>query len=117
MKRTSDLRIRSMESLVSPRELVERYPLSEKSTNTVVTARDAIKAILRHQDQRLLAVVGPCSIHDREAALEYASRLRGLAEKYSERMLIVMRVYFEKPRTTVGWRGLKGQHIPHPRVR
>jgi 3-deoxy-7-phosphoheptulonate synthase len=106
MRRTSDLRIGSIEPLVSPRELEARYPLTDRSADTVVAGREAIKAILRREDRRLLAIVGPCSIHDPTAALEYASRLRRTAERLAERMLVVMRVYFDKPRTTVGWRGL-----------
>jgi len=106
MKPTRDLRIRSFEPLISPRELLRQFPLTERSAETVVAAREAIKAILRREDPRLLAVVGPCSIHDPAAALEYAHRLREAAERYRERLMIVMRVYFEKPRTTVGWRGL-----------
>jgi 3-deoxy-7-phosphoheptulonate synthase len=106
MKRTSDLRISSIEPLVSPRDLQNRYPLTERSATAVIAGREAIKAILRREDMRLLAVVGPCSIHDPAAALEYAARLRQAAERFRERLVIVMRVYFEKPRTTVGWRGL-----------
>jgi 3-deoxy-7-phosphoheptulonate synthase len=106
VQRTSDLRIRSISPLISPQELVDRHPLTETSAATVVEGREAIKGILKHQDARLLAVVGPCSIHDYQAALEYARRLAALKKRYAERLYILMRVYFEKPRTTIGWRGL-----------
>jgi 3-deoxy-7-phosphoheptulonate synthase len=106
MQRTSDLRIRSVSPLVSPQELADRYPLNEAAAATVVEGREAIRRIIRCQDPRLLAVVGPCSIHDYGAALEYARRLSELKERYASRLHILMRVYFEKPRTTVGWRGL-----------
>jgi 3-deoxy-7-phosphoheptulonate synthase len=85
---------------------VDRYPLTETAVATVVEGREAIKRILKHQDQRVLAVVGPCSIHDYRAALEYAQRLEKLKRRFAERLCILMRVYFEKPRTTIGWRGL-----------
>ncbi len=106
MQRTSDLRIRSVSPLVSPQELADRHPLNETAAATVIEGREAIRKIIRRQDPRLLAVVGPCSIHDYEAALDYARRLAVLKERYASRLHILMRVYFEKPRTTVGWRGL-----------
>ena len=106
MNKTSDLRIRALVPLTSPKELRTRYPLTQSAADTVTAARDGIKAILRHQDDRLLAVVGPCSIHDPKAALEYARHLADAARRLKDRLLVVMRVYFEKPRTTVGWRGL-----------
>jgi 3-deoxy-7-phosphoheptulonate synthase len=106
MQRTSDLRIRAVEPLISPRELKAPYPMTERAVKTVVASRAAIRRILSRDDDRLLAVVGPCSIHDRKAALEYAGRLKELHDRYEERICILMRVYFEKPRTTVGWRGL-----------
>jgi len=106
VQRTSDLRIRSISPLISPQALVDRHPLSEKAAAAVVECREAIRRILRHEDPRLLAVVGPCSIHDYQAALDYARRLRALKQRYASRLHILMRVYFEKPRTTVGWRGL-----------
>jgi 3-deoxy-7-phosphoheptulonate synthase len=106
VQKTSDLRIRSISPLISPQELLDRHPLSEKAAATVVECREAIRRILRRRDSRLLAVVGPCSIHDYQAALEYARRLRALQERYAKKLHIVMRVYFEKPRTSLGWRGL-----------
>ena len=106
MHRTDDLRIRDITRVRSPRELHEEYPLSETAANTVYDTRHAIQRILHGRDERLLVVVGPCSVHDPEAALEYAGRLKPLREALAEQLLIVMRVYFEKPRTTVGWKGL-----------
>ncbi|NVZ08815.1 3-deoxy-7-phosphoheptulonate synthase [Allochromatium humboldtianum] len=106
MHRTDDLRIRETTPVRSPRELHEEYPLSETAANTVYDTRHAIQRILHGRDERLLVVVGPCSVHDPEAALEYAGRLKPLREALAEQLLIVMRVYFEKPRTTVGWKGL-----------
>ncbi len=106
MQKTSDLRIRSVDPLISPLKLKEDLPLTEASAATVVGGREAIKRILSRQDPRLLAVVGPCSIHDYEAALEYAERLQTLKSRLQERIYLLMRVYFEKPRTTIGWRGM-----------
>jgi len=106
MQRTSDLRIRAVEPLISPRALKAPRPLTERAAATVVESREAIRRILRREDDRLLAVVGPCSIHDRDAALEYAGRLAQMHDRLEDRIYILMRVYFEKPRTTVGWRGL-----------
>ncbi len=106
MPRTENIHIRGLEPLVSPAELKLEQPLSERAARTVVEARRAIGAILTGEDRRLLAIVGPCSIHDLAAAREYAARLGELAERLSDRLLIVMRAYFEKPRTVCGWKGL-----------
>ncbi len=106
MKKTSDLRIRFVDPLISPQELKKKIPLTDDSAATVVESREVIKRILARQDERLLAVVGPCSIHDYEAAIDYARRLHALNERVKERIYILMRVYFEKPRTTIGWRGM-----------
>jgi len=106
LKKTSDLRIRFVDPLISPQELKEKFPLPEDSAATVVESREVIKRILVRQDERLLAVVGPCSIHDYKAAIDYARRLHALNERVKERIYILMRVYFEKPRTTIGWRGM-----------
>jgi len=103
---TSNLRIRSLEPLVPPARLMALLPLDAAATGTIVAGRRAVEGVLGGADQRLLAVVGPCSIHDVDAAREYAGRLLRLAERVSDRLLVVMRVYFEKPRTTVGWKGL-----------
>ena len=92
--------------LAPPRVHKEELPMTEAANRTVIEGRDAVRAILRHQDPRLLVVVGPCSIHDSHAALEYAEKLARLRAELADHLLIIMRVYFEKPRTTVGWKGL-----------
>ena len=103
---TSNLRIRSLEPLVPPSRLLALLPLDEAATATIVRGRRDVERVLGGEDERLLAVVGPCSIHDVDAARDYAGRLRRLADAVSDSMLVIMRVYFEKPRTTVGWKGL-----------
>lgn len=103
---TANVRIRSLEPLVPPARLISTLPLSDEATATVLAGRQAVERVLAGEDSRLLAVVGPCSIHDVDAAREYAGRLAGLAGDLADRLLVVMRVYFEKPRTTVGWKGL-----------
>jgi 3-deoxy-7-phosphoheptulonate synthase len=104
--RTDDLRIREIRELSPPEELMQEYPCSGLAAATVARAREAMHAILQQQDDRLAVVIGPCSIHDVEAAKEYASRLSKQRERFSDELEIIMRVYFEKPRTTVGWKGL-----------
>jgi len=106
MLQTHDLRVRELVRLVSPRELKVALPVSTAANTTVFTGRQAVQNILAREDERLLVVIGPCSIHDPAAALEYARRLRELAGELEDRLFVVMRVYFEKPRTTVGWKGL-----------
>ena len=103
---TDDLRIQETQELISPEELIDDLPVSDTVSDTVSIARRSIHQILTREDDRLLVVVGPCSIHDPESAMEYATRLKALREKLSDDLVIVMRVYFEKPRTTVGWKGL-----------
>ena len=103
---TSNLRIRSLDALVPPARLMALLPLDTAATATILDGRVAVERVLSGEDPRLLAVVGPCSIHDLDAAREYAGRLQSLGERVSGRILVVMRVYFEKPRTTVGWKGL-----------
>ncbi|MEM8491458.1 MAG: 3-deoxy-7-phosphoheptulonate synthase [Pseudomonadota bacterium] len=103
---TDDLRISDTKELLSPESLVNDIPLSDRAALTVTGARQGIASILSGEDTRLLVVVGPCSIHDPAAAREYAQRLLVEASKHDNELLIVMRVYFEKPRTTVGWKGL-----------
>jgi 3-deoxy-7-phosphoheptulonate synthase len=104
--RTDNLRIKSTE-VVDPPAVIEReLPETETASTTIFRARKAIGEILRGEDHRLLVVVGPCSIHDTKAAREYAQKLKGAIAELSRELLIVMRVYFEKPRTTVGWKGL-----------
>ena len=106
MKKTDDLHILESDRLISPAELKRKLPMPESSNRTVIRSRNSIRAIIDGDDPRMLAITGPCSIHDPDAALEYASRLLTLQEELEERLYIIMRVYFEKPRTTVGWRGL-----------
>src|SRR6266403_4377581 len=103
---TDDLRIEKIRPLVPPAILMEDLPLSEAASTTVAENREAIAGCLRGRDDRLVVVVGPRLIHDVAAAREYAQRLRGLAPELHDALLLVMRVYFEKPRTTVGWKGL-----------
>ncbi|MEX1027368.1 MAG: 3-deoxy-7-phosphoheptulonate synthase [Candidatus Paceibacterota bacterium] len=98
--------VRGMKSLIKPSELKNQLPLSEQAATTVQSGRSEIEQILAGEDRRFLVIVGPCSIHDHLAALEYAKQLAELRGKYGDRLCIVMRVYFEKPRTTVGWKGL-----------
>ena len=86
--------------------MLEKYPASDDVTKTIFESRNSISQILKQEDDRLLVIVGPCSIHDTDAAIDYAKKLKGLSDKYQNELLIVMRVYFEKPRTTVGWKGL-----------
>ena len=103
---TSDLHVVETRPLVSPGLLHQDLPLDKQSAQTVINTRQAIKSILRGQDSRILVIVGPCSVHDIKAAKDYAQRLQPLRIKYKDQLEIVMRVYFEKPRTTVGWKGL-----------
>ena len=104
--RTDDLRIQGIRPLIPPAILMEEIPLGEKSSELVARGREQIQAILQGGDDRLLLVVGPCSIHDPEAALEYAERLAKVRRDFERDLCVVMRVYFEKPRTTLGWKGL-----------
>ncbi len=105
-QRTSDLRVTEIRPLPTPGQILGDLPLPDRSADLVASSRQAISEVLRGTDDRLLVVVGPCSVHDPEAALEYAHRLAALAAELREDLLIVMRVYFEKPRTTTGWKGL-----------
>ena len=103
---TDDLRIREIKELSTPDEVMREIPRTLTATRIVMAARNAIHAVLNGTDDRLLVIVGPCSIHDPAAAVDYAERLVTLREQLADRLEIVMRVYFEKPRTTVGWKGL-----------
>jgi 3-deoxy-7-phosphoheptulonate synthase len=103
---TQDLNVRETVSLVAPRQVVEELPMTARANLTVVESRQTIKEILRGSDKRLLVIAGPCSIHDEAAAIEYATRLTRLRRQLGKRLYVVMRVYFEKPRTTIGWKGL-----------
>ncbi|CAL4319013.1 3-deoxy-7-phosphoheptulonate synthase [Buchnera aphidicola] len=106
MKKTDELRTTRIDPLVTPYDLAQRYSLTSNIIDNVITARKNIANILTGKDSRLLVVVGPCSVHDTVAAVEYAHRLNILRKKYSSRLEIIMRTYFEKPRTVVGWKGL-----------
>ena len=106
MIRTENLNIVEVMPITSPKKLKDLLTVSDSVIETILNARNAIKSILEGEDSRLLMIVGPCSIHDPQAAIEYAERLKKLADEVSETVLVVMRVYFEKPRTTVGWKGL-----------
>jgi 3-deoxy-7-phosphoheptulonate synthase len=106
MYRTHDLHVKEIVPLLSPRTLKAQTPTSDAVNATVARSRERIIRILRQEDPRLLVVIGPCSIHDEKSALEYATRLNALRKAFADRMEIVMRVYFEKPRTTIGWKGL-----------
>jgi 3-deoxy-7-phosphoheptulonate synthase len=101
-----DRRIERAVELVAPEVLFEELPLGDDRTTAVIRGREEVAAVLNHEDDRLLVVAGPCSVHDPEAALDYAQRLAGVAAELSEHLVVAMRVYFEKPRTTVGWKGL-----------
>jgi 3-deoxy-7-phosphoheptulonate synthase len=105
-KLTDDLKISSMKELISPSELIKQLPMTEDAINTVVKTRSDIINILNGKDKRLLLIVGPCSIHDINSAHEYAKKLLKIKEKVEKNILIIMRVYFEKPRTVIGWKGL-----------
>ncbi len=103
---TDDLRIRGIHELISPAQLLADLPITDRAAETVSTARNEIHEIVQGSDDRLIVVVGPCSVHDPVAALDYARRLNEARRQLNNELMIVMRVYFEKPRTTVGWKGL-----------
>ncbi len=103
---TDDVRIKETKELLPPVAVLEKYPATDKASTTVFESRQAIHNIMEKKDDRLLVIIGPCSIHDTEAAIEYGKKLAELRDKLKDRLEIVMRVYFEKPRTTVGWKGL-----------
>ena len=106
MQKTSDLRISGRQEVISASSLLSEQPISDISSETVFSARREFSEILNKKDNRLAVVVGPCSIHDTEAAMEYANLLLEEKNNLKEELLIIMRVYFEKPRTTIGWKGL-----------
>jgi 3-deoxy-7-phosphoheptulonate synthase len=119
----SDLHVAGFEPLIAPDELLAELPLGEPRAATVRSSRDAVRRIMAGDDDRLLAVVGPCSVHDADAAVDYAVRLAKTAAELADDLCVVMRVYFEKPRTTVGWKGLindpglDGSHDVHRGLR
>ena len=102
---TDDVRITGMEEVIAPAQLINEMPISSTASELIFSTRRQISDILDGKDNRLLVIIGPCSIHDPEAALEYAGKLSAAANNYEQELLVVMRVYFEKPRTTVGWKG------------
>lgn len=104
-RRTCDLRISDVRPLIPPSILIEEIPVTDRVAGFVADTRDAIAEIVRGEDPRVLVVVGPCSIHDPASALEYGQRLKSIADRFADNLLIVMRVYLEKPRTAVGWKG------------
>ena len=106
MNTTDDVRITGITELSAPQDLIAKIPVSDAARASVLNARKAVGSILKGKDDRLVVVVGPCSIHDPDAALEYATKLQKLQTAYKNELCIIMRVYFEKPRTTVGWKGL-----------
>ncbi|MBR1938159.1 MAG: 3-deoxy-7-phosphoheptulonate synthase [Spirochaetales bacterium] len=103
---SQDIRIVGIDSLESPAELARKFPISPDQSSKISDYRKTVSNILKGKDSRLLAIVGPCSIHDTKAALEYATKLKELSEKVNDVFFVVMRTYFEKPRTTIGWKGL-----------
>ena len=103
---TDDVRIREIEEVIAPKRIIDEIPVSEEVSELVVNTRENIRKIIHGLDDRLLLIVGPCSIHDPEAAMDYAKRLLEERDKYKDSLELIMRVYFEKPRTTVGWKGL-----------
>ncbi len=106
MFQTDDVRISKVKELLPPVAVLEKFPATETASSTTFRSRQAISDILNGKDDRLLVIIGPCSIHDPEAAIEYGKRLKVLRDELGDRLEVVMRVYFEKPRTTVGWKGL-----------
>ena len=106
MHPTDDLRIASVKAVTPPREICEELPITAAAAQTTYLTRQTVRKLLNQEDRRLLVVIGPCSIHDIDAAKEYAGRLKPLMEKHEQDLALIMRVYFEKPRTTVGWKGL-----------
>lgn len=106
MNRVQDIHVLATQPLLAPRILKERLPVDDSIVRNVIEARETVRRIISGADSRLLCIVGPCSIHDSTAALDYAARLKNLRDTLSEHLYVVMRVYFEKPRTTVGWKGL-----------
>ncbi len=115
---TDDLRIREIKELSPPAHLIREFPCEDSASVTVHEARQGIHRILHGMDDRLVVVIGPCSIHDPAAALDYARKLKSERERHAADLEVVMRVYFEKPRTTVGWKGTDqrsghGRQLPH----
>ena len=106
MYQTSDLHVRETRPLVTPNQLRHQFPITDATARLIANTRDSIRQILSGSDRRLLVIVGPCSIHDQHAAYDYARQLYPLRVELKQQLEIVMRVYFEKPRTRIGWKGL-----------
>src|SRR5882762_8392569 len=106
MQAIQNLHVRECVRLISPLALKSEFPVSDQVVQTVVNGRETVKSVLHGRDPRMLVVVGPCSIHDPKGAMEYAEKLNALRKEVEDQMVILMRVYFEKPRTTIGWKGL-----------
>jgi len=106
MKKIDDINISSLNPIISPLELKKLYPMTEEINKIVSESRRIIREIIQKKDKRLLAIIGPCSIHDEKSTMEYAEKLFKLCKKVNDKIFIVMRVYFEKPRTTIGWKGI-----------
>ena len=104
--RIEDLNIAACEPLITPHDLKRRLPITHNVADTIISSRTIVRDILDRRDKRQMIIVGPCSIHDPEAAVDYGKRLRELARKVEDRLYLIMRVYFEKPRSTIGWKGL-----------
>ena len=101
-----DANVIQTQPLPAPTELIEEFPVSNELSNFITTGRNELHNILAGEDDRFVIITGPCSIHDTDAGLDYAKKLKPLVDKYKDKLLVMMRVYFEKPRTTVGWKGL-----------
>lgn len=106
MQKISNLRVKGFTKLISPHEIELEIPIPDKSAKTIAQGRDGFVNILNGKDERFVVVAGPCSIHDTKSAIEYAEKIKGVIDKYGDKLLIIMRVYFEKPRTTTGWKGI-----------
>src|SRR5579885_1854962 len=104
--RIHDIHVAATQRLIAPRALKEELPLTDELARWIADSREVVRRIISGEDRRLMAIVGPCSIHDPDAAVDYAARLAALARKVAVRIHFLMRVYFEKPRTTTGWKGL-----------
>lgn len=114
MELTDNINIQQFRALISPKALKEELPLADQVAQSVLTYRSTIQDILKNKDQRRILIVGPCSLHDPDAALQYAQRLKALQEEVQDKWLLVMRAYFEKPRTTLGWKGMiYDPHLDH----
>jgi 3-deoxy-7-phosphoheptulonate synthase len=106
MELTDNLNIVQFKPLITPEQLKEKYPLTDETAHIVAESRRVLQAILTNKDKRRIVITGPCSLHDKEASFDYARRLKKLQDKFAKKLLIIMRAYFEKPRTTVGWKGI-----------